>query len=146
MGQRYYEFCKLVGTKKKINWSIIEQKKYCEYSYKKNKEIKFLENFESLSRYNKHTSILIYSTSLQYLNNPYEELKKVINNENIKYLFIENLPLSGKKEKNLLQAHYTDKKNFYSFKIFNDKKVMKLLNKKFKLQKNCSNRILKKKT
>jgi len=145
VGQRYYEFCKLVGTKKKINWTIIEQKKYCEYSNKKNKEIKFLKSFESLSRYNKHTSILIYSTSLQYLNNPHEELKKVINNENIKYLFIENLPLSGKKEKNLLQTHYTDKRNFYSFKIFNNKKVMKLLNKKFNLQKKKLKKNIKKK-
>ena len=135
VGQRYYEFSKLIGKNKKIDWTIIEQNKYCKYSAKKNNKIKFIKSFKELSKHNNHNNILIYSTSLQYLENPYEEIKKILKDESIKYLFIENLPISNDNDKSLLQRHYSDKKNYYSFQMFNNKKIMDLLNKKFELKK-----------
>ena len=143
VGQRYYEFIKLIGNIKKINWTIIEQNKYCVHSKKKNKKIRFLNKFNKIQKYN--NNILIFSTSLQYLESPYEELKKILKNKSIKYLLIENLPLSNDEDKSILQRHYLDKKNYYTFQIFNSKKIMHLLNKKFKLQKKVLKRSEKRK-
>jgi len=135
VGQKYLEFRKLIGENFSFNWNIIEQKKYLDYlKRKKFSNLRLSSNLDNLTLNSQNPCVLIFSTSMQYIKDPYCLINKINNNNKIKYLLIENAPLSEKKENKLLQRHYSYKKIFYSFYLFNKIKFMKEVKKKFKLK------------
>ena len=70
-------------------------------------------------------------------------MKTLVKKKNIKYLLVENIPLTEKKEKNLIQRHNSEKRIFYSFHLFNQKKFIRNAKKNFKLQeKNFSQNVI----
>ena len=94
LGSRFfsnYEFIK----DSKIKWNIVEQRKFVQYG-KKFLQNDFLYFYNSLEECfsEKKINCVIFSGSIQYLENYYEILKK-IKNFNIRYIFFDNLPLSN---------------------------------------------------
>jgi len=94
LGSRFFSNYNFIKDNN-IKWNIIEQKKFVQYGKK------FLQN-DLLSFYNsleecfseKKINCVIFSGSIQYLENYYEILKK-IKTLNIRYIFLDYLPLSN---------------------------------------------------
>lgn len=60
-----------------INWNIVEQKEYIEYGKKNIKDIDFFYNIKDCLD-EKNIDIIIFSSVLQYLENPYEVLTTIL--------------------------------------------------------------------
>ena len=132
IGQKYLEFVKLFNEKE-INWSIVEPKKKKNLlPNKKNYFFNFNEHTIKLP-HNK-TNILIISSYLQYLKDPYEFIRKICRLSKVDYLIIDNIPLTKEQEQRLLKRHDLDKKKYYSYFLFNQKKFVKSLSDKFKFK------------
>tara|TARA_Y100000590_G_scaffold431437_1_gene546215 strand:- start:6630 stop:8291 length:1662 start_codon:yes stop_codon:yes gene_type:complete len=135
VGQRYYEYIKLFGKKNSFKWFIVEQNSYFEYLKKYNSNsLKFTNNLENTLFKSDKPCLIIFSTSLQYMDNPYSVISKITKLKNVSYLLIENVPFTAKNDQKLIQRHYSDKNNFYSFFLFNQKNFMNVLKKTFKLR------------
>lgn len=145
VGQKYLEFKKLIGENFSINWNIVEQKKYFNFLKAKDfDKLKFFDNFDKLVFKNSCPTVLIFSNSLQYIDDPYGLIDNISRKKDIKYLLIENIPL-GEKNQSLIQRHNLEKKIFYSFQLFSQKKFIKNVEKDFKLkEKNFSQNIISK--
>ena len=98
LGSLYYQIRSKINLKN-LTWIIFEQKSFFEASkdIKKNKEIYFIDNFYKLHNFN--PSIIIFSSVLQYLENPLKALNEIkINDKNldnaVKYIIIDRIILS----------------------------------------------------
>tara|TARA_Y100000590_G_C15280220_1_gene848475 strand:- start:394 stop:690 length:297 start_codon:yes stop_codon:yes gene_type:complete len=68
------------------------------------------------------------------MDNPYSVVSKITKLKNVSYLLIENAPFTAKNDQKLIQRHYSDKNNFYSFFLFNQKNFMNAFKDTFKLR------------
>jgi putative methyltransferase (TIGR04325 family) len=82
-------------SKNNLTWNIVEQKNFVKYG-KKNLQKENLNFFYEIDHCLKIKSpdIALFSGSLQYTQNPYEILKKIINSK-IKYIFLHNVPFNN---------------------------------------------------
>ena len=93
LGSRYFSNYKFIKNNN-IYWNIVEQNRFVEYG-KRNLQTDSLKFFSSLSKClnYKKMNCVIFSGSLQYLENYYQILNEM-KKKNIAYIFIDNLPLS----------------------------------------------------
>jgi len=76
---------------KNISWNIVEQEHIVEYGQNlKINNINFFNNFEDIPNISKH-HIVLFSSSLQYLENPYTLLDKILRIR-IPYVFFDLTP------------------------------------------------------
>ena len=77
LGSLYYQIRSKINLKI-LNWVILEQKIFFEASkkIKKNKEISFIEDLENIQ--NLKPAVIIFSSVLQYLNDPKLIIDKII--------------------------------------------------------------------
>ena len=93
LGSRFFSNYNFI-KKNKIKWNIVEQNNFAQYgkNFLQNNLLFFYNDLTKCFSEKKIDSV-IFSTSLQYLEN-YIEILKEIKNSNIKYIFFDYLPLS----------------------------------------------------
>ena len=123
LGSRYFSNYNFINNNS-IYWNIVEQKKFVDYG-KKNIQRKNLQFFYSLEECLKIKKIdcVIFSGSLQYLENYYEILKYIKSNK-IKSIFVDFLPLSDFKNHKIFIQNIPKKiyNSSYPIRIFSKKK------------------------
>lgn len=94
LGSRYFSNYNFIKNNN-IKWNIIEQKKFVNYG-REFLQNNFLSFYHSLDECfsEKKINCVIFSGSLQYLENYYKILIQ-IKKYNIKYIYLDNLPLSN---------------------------------------------------
>jgi putative methyltransferase (TIGR04325 family) len=92
LGGFYIRNKKFLSSLKNLSWSIIEQKIFVDFGKKNFTDFSF---YSDINQYKKNSSInlVLFSSSLQYLPNPYLVLKKIFE-KNIKHIIIDRLLLS----------------------------------------------------
>ena len=113
--------------KNKIEWNIVEQKKIVEYANKKIKikNLKFSESLRDVLK--KKIDLVILSSVIQYLEDPYKILK-IISKSKVKKIYISRTPFYNKKD--IIKIQYVPKhiyKSSYPVRIFNRSKIIKFM-------------------
>jgi putative methyltransferase (TIGR04325 family) len=106
--------------KKKIEWNIVEQKKIVKYAKEKLKikDLNFYYNIKNIL--NKNIDLIIFSSVIQYLEDPYVLLKE-ITKKKIKNIIISRTPFFQQKE--IIKIQYVPKHIYnssYPVRIFNN--------------------------
>jgi putative methyltransferase (TIGR04325 family) len=122
LGSRFFSNFNFIKNNK-IKWNIVEQKKFVQYgkNFLENKFLSFYNNLEKcLSE--KKINLVIFSGALQYLEN-YDEILKKIKMSNIKYIFLDNLPLSNNLKHRIFVQKIPKKiyESSYPIRIFSKK-------------------------
>ena len=122
LGSRYFSNYNFVKNNK-IYWNIVEQSRFVKYG-KRNLQTDNLKFFNSLSEClnYKKMNCVIFSGSLQYLENYYQILNEM-KKENITYIFIDNLPLSNYNQNKIFVQNISKKiyNSSYPIHIFSKK-------------------------
>ena len=110
-----------------IDWNIVEQKHYVKYA-KKNIKIKNLHFYDNLNfLHKKKMHVVLFSSSLQYLKNPYQILEKIIKKK-IPNIIIHRSPFTKNNE--IIKIQKVPKyiyNSSYPIRILNIKKICKKL-------------------
>lgn len=93
-GTTYFQNKNFLSYFKSCNWTIVEQKKIYELGKKnfENNQLNFVETIEE-SLKTKSTNLIIISSSLQYISNPYEILNQM-NNSKCQFIVFDRIPFS----------------------------------------------------
>ena len=107
-------------NKNKMEWNIVEQKKIVKYANEKLKikNLNFYYDIENILK--KKIDLIIFSSVIQYLEEPYALLKK-ITKKKIKNIIISRTPFFQQKE--VIKIQYVPKhiyKSSYPVRIFNN--------------------------
>ena len=119
LGSRFFSNYNFI-KKNKIKWNIVEQENFVKYGRKflQRKDLSFYNNLEECFN-EKKINCVIFSGSIQYLENYLDVLKK-IKTFNIRYIFFDNLPLSSYKDHKIYVQNISKKiyNSSYPIRIF----------------------------
>ena len=140
LGSLYFQHRSLFNSNL-IDWNIVEQSHYVKYAKNKIdiKNLYFYDNLNFLSK--KNINVALFSSSLQYLKNPYKILDEMIKNK-IVNIIIHRSPFIKTNE--IIKIQYVPKHIYdasYPIRILNFKKIYNKLikagykvNSKYKLK------------
>lgn len=102
LGSSYYQNIRFLSHLEKFRWGIIEQPAFVECGLKEfaNKNLAFYESLESCVAA-EHPDTLLLLSVLQFLENPYELLQKVIE-ANFKFIIIDRTPFVEKRKERIV--------------------------------------------
>lgn len=111
LGSGYFQNRNLLRTLKDIHWNVIEQPHYVEVGQKhiQDEQLRFYKTVEECLKENQPNVILL-SSVLQYLENPYELLKK-LGNLNVDRIIVDRTPFADG-DKNILSIQRVPKSIF----------------------------------
>lgn len=94
LGSVYFRSLNVLSSIKSVKWVVIEQEKYCEAGKRhfENHQLSFWNRIDEPLE-NQRMNIGLFSSSLQYLDNPYEILSTLINS-GVKYFIFDRTPFS----------------------------------------------------
>jgi putative methyltransferase (TIGR04325 family) len=104
LGNVYFRSLKVLSSISGLNWNVVEQEKYFEAGkkYFETDQLSFYKNLENLCD-SQSIDVGLFSSSLQYLNNPYQIIKNLIQLK-IKYVILDRTPFyDGKNDKVVVQ-------------------------------------------
>lgn len=80
LGSTYFKNKKLLSKIKSLNWCVVEQKEFAELGKKhfEDKTLKFYSSLDSFFEKNPSIDLVLFSSVLQYLENPFDIVNKVI--------------------------------------------------------------------
>jgi len=132
LGSTYYRYRGIFSSKKKIKWSVVEQKAFVKIGKKefKDKSLKFYYNLDELikNKKNEQIDIFLLSSSLQYIKD-YKKIIYKINKLNADYLIILKTPMKIS-TKNSIYVEKVPEQIYgssYSSWVFSKKKLIKSL-------------------
>jgi putative methyltransferase (TIGR04325 family) len=101
LGSTYFQNRQFLKSLQRLHWNIVEQKHYVDTGKSdfENDELKFYYDLESCLKKNTSNTIL-FSSVLQYLEKPYELLKK-IDKLGFEFILIDRTPFSNNREDRL---------------------------------------------
>lgn len=128
LGSLYFQHRSLFKSNL-INWNVVEQKHYVKYANNKIdiKNLYFYDNLNFLSK--KKINVALFSSSLQYLKNPYQILNKIIKKK-IPNIIIHRSPFTQTTE--IIKIQHVPKHIYeasYPIRILDIDKICKKLNK-----------------
>ena len=128
LGSLYFQHRTLFRSNT-IEWNILEQKHFVKYAKEKIKikNLNFFDNFDFLL--NKKINVVLFSSSLQYLKNPYQTLDKIIKKK-IQNIIIHRSPFTQTTE--IIKIQHVPKHIYdasYPIRILNINKICNKLNK-----------------
>ena len=119
LGSRFFSNYNFIRDNK-IKWNIVEQKNFVQYGKKflQNDFLSFYNNLEECFS-KKKINCVIFSGSIQYLEN-YDEILKKIKTYKIRYIFLDSLPLSNHAKHRIFVQHISKKiyDSSYPIRIF----------------------------
>ena len=136
LASSYFKTRDIIDQEYKNKWHVIEQKNFVNVGNKilKTKNLNFYNSINNIK--NKKIDLIIFSGSLQYLEDPTEVFEEVLK-FNPEFILIERLPIMNRQSKNEI---YIQKKGKYSYPVWHfTKKYLELLFKhKYRLIENLS--------
>lgn len=135
LGSTYFQCKPFLSNLNELKWNIIEQKKFvaCGKEMFENEQLHFFYDLESCSQ-QVNPDVIILSAVLQYLENPYLFLEKIINMD-FKYIIFDRTPFLNKgKDRITIQKvppHIYDAS--YPAWFFNEEKFLKFFPKKYRM-------------
>lgn len=133
LGSSYFQYKKILNTLSDVHWGVVEQRHYVEVglAHIQDEKLFFFATLEEC--YDKlNPNIILLSSVLQYLNDPYAILKKIDAFE-FRYLIIDRTPFSNC-EKIMIQKVPSDIYNAsYPMWVLEEKKILALLSNKWNL-------------
>jgi putative methyltransferase (TIGR04325 family) len=137
LGSTYFQYKPFFPPDTKIEWSIIEQSNFVEAGIKLNphKDIYFYENLSQCLQ-NRNPSLALFSSSLQYLKNPFDILNQ-ISESSVQTLVIDRVPIFVN-DSSCLSVQYVpdwiyNSRISYPSHIFNLKEISNFLKDKWNL-------------
>lgn len=96
LGSTYFQNRNFLAHLKELRWSIVEQKKFVECGRRdfENEHLKFYEDLEECCKVQRPDAIL-FSSTLQYLEKPYDMLEKIIS-RGFEFILFDRTPLLEK--------------------------------------------------
>ncbi|MEA2112492.1 MAG: methyltransferase, TIGR04325 family [Patescibacteria group bacterium] len=136
LGSSYYQNKKFLDYIKNLRWNIIEQKNFvqCGKEYFQDNQLKFYKNIDDCLKETKPDTILISST-IQYLENPYKFLQKIIN-YNFKFIIFDRTTFLKKNSGERITIQKVSPKIYdasYPTWFLNEQKFLEILNNKYNL-------------
>ena len=134
LGTTYFQNKYVLDQIKNVSWSIIEQGNFveCGKKYFQDKRLKFYENFEQCLK-KERPNILVLSSVLPYLEKPYKFIEDVLN-KGFEYILIDRTPFVQCKDRLTVQrVNPKIYKASYPCWFFDEKKMMKILSRKYRL-------------
>ena len=123
LGSTYYNNRCFFKKIKKLNWTVVEQKNFVKVGNKSfsNNILNFCETFDEAIKDSKRPNVIILSGSIQYMQNPYKLLKKIIETK-ADYLIINRTPfiIKGKSKITIQKIPKTIIHSSYPIWLFNE--------------------------
>jgi len=90
LGSSYFQNKKMLSSINKIEWSIIEQSNFVEVGikYLKDEQLDFFESYDDFIKAKGKPKIVLFSSVLQYLENPYQIINFYLS-QKIEYIYID---------------------------------------------------------
>jgi putative methyltransferase (TIGR04325 family) len=134
LGSTYYNNRSFFKDIKDLKWIVVEQNNFVKIGnkYFSNKIINFNDKIENATKQFKKPNVVIISGVIQYLNNPYQILKKIIKT-NADYIVIDRSPFL-KKGKTIITVQKIPKKiidSSYPIWLFNETEFKKHFKKNY---------------
>ena len=128
LGSSYYQNRKFLEHLNELHWNIVEQKKFveCGRQYFENEHVRFYNNLEEcLCKQDSMPDTIIFSSVIQYLENPYRLLSIVIGKK-FKYIIFDRTPFLEKGDDMLTSQKVPTKiyKASYPAWFFNEDKFL----------------------
>lgn len=133
LGSSYFQNRNFLGHLKKVNWNIVEQDNFvkCGQEYFQDDILKFYSDIDSCLKEN-NPNIILLSSVIQYLQNPYEMLHKIID-YGFDFIIIDRTTFNSKDE-DILTIQKVPPEIYqasYPCWIFNKEKIIKVLAEKY---------------
>lgn len=95
LGSTYFQNKKILDKFSNVSWSIVEQKHFIEKGRKfiQDDRIKFYESVNECLK-NESPNIILFSSVLQYLSEPFKLVDELLNNSNADYVIIDRTPFT----------------------------------------------------
>jgi len=103
LGSSYYQNKKFLDSFDDVSWSIVEQKHFVDVGKEKfeDNRLKFFYSVDECKK-EENPNVLLLSSVLQYIENPYELLDDILKND-FEFILIDRTPFSKMDEKITLQ-------------------------------------------
>jgi putative methyltransferase (TIGR04325 family) len=90
LGSSYFQNRKMLSSISKLEWSIIEQSNFVEVGikYLKDEQLDFFESYDDFIKAKGKPKIVLFSSVLQYLENPYQIINFYLS-QKIEYIYID---------------------------------------------------------
>jgi putative methyltransferase (TIGR04325 family) len=134
LGSSYYQNRAFIGSLKEYSWSIVEQQQFVEIgiSHFRDNNLQFYYSIEDCLK-EKKIDVVLLSSVLPYLKNPYELLKNIIDKK-FKYVFIDKMPLIRGNDRITIQKVNPKIYNAsYPSWFFNEKKLLDFMESDYSL-------------
>lgn len=94
LGSSYYQYRPLLSHLQELSWSVVEQKNFADYGQKNlsNKELGFYSELDDCLR-KENPDIVLFSSSIQYLEKPYQYLQKILD-QRVKFVVFDRTSFS----------------------------------------------------
>ena len=134
LGSSYFQNRELLKHLKDLKWNIVEQKSFMEYGkkYFEDENLKFYESIDECLNTNKPDLILI-SSSIQYLEEPYIFIEKIISYEFEYIIFDRTTFLKNEDRLTVQKVPPSIYDASYPAWFLNETKFLKLFKEKYKL-------------
>jgi len=135
LGSSYYQNRDFLNDLKEINWNVVEQKHFveCGQQYIEEEQLKFFYSIED-AIFSNCTDLLLLSGVIQYMEEPYEFIKKCIN-YNFQYIIVDRTAfIKSSKDRITIQiVPETIYKASYPAWFFNEQKFVNAFLENYKL-------------
>lgn len=135
IGSSYYQNKKMLGHLSELLWAVVEQDQFVEAGKKdfENEHLKFYHTIEEATAKKKPDIILLCSV-IQYIENPYELLDKLMN-IGARYILIDRTPMHDGQEDTITiqKVPPVVYKASYPSWVFSEQKLKNYINKKHQL-------------
>ena len=130
LGSSYFQNKIFLDKLSEVNWCVVEQPQFVEAgreSFEDNR-LRFFYNITECTK-EKQIDAILFSSVLQYLEKPFEEINKAIN-EGIKYIIIDRTPfVSGRERITVQRVNPAIYKASYPCRFFNKSEFIEFMNK-----------------
>ena len=132
-GTSFFQNIKYLNNSELLSWNIIEQKNFVDKARQEfvNKKLNFYYTIEECSE-EMNINTALFSSSLQYLSEPYKILNKIISLPNIKYIILDLVGILSGFENDRITIQKVSKKIYdssYPCWFFNEKNLINFFQK-----------------
>ncbi len=132
LGSTYYRY-KSKLPMERICWNIVEQKQFVDYGKNAFNDVSFHYNIEDCAKLNPGLNAVLILNTLQYLDDPYSMLDRIIAIDSVKYILLDEVVFdaSEEAEEKIVLQHVPESiyKAVYPLHVFNKGRLINFFTK-----------------
>ena len=134
LGSVFYQNRIFLETFREVKWYVIEQEQLVKVGkkYFENSDLKFFKNKEEINASSFQPSVILFSSSLQYMNDPYFEIDTVISYKPDFFIF--DRTLFGNSKEDFVSTQHSstnDIRSSYPIWVMSEKKLTRYFSKNY---------------